>query len=125
MGSLTNELNPLDTNRSGKVTAADALAVINALANEELNNFAVPLRVVAALDGHQLDANGSGVITAGDALVVINYLAEQLASDAPVEAEQASWSDAVASTFAAVDDDEDDDWLAVLAADQDASRGKF
>jgi hypothetical protein len=122
VGSLTNPLNPLDTNLDGEVTARDALAVINALARGDLNSSGSPLRVVAALGGYRLDASGDGRISALDALRVINGLAQQnLASEAEslaAQQSQAMWAVSADSVFADLDDDEDD-LLQLLALDME------
>jgi hypothetical protein len=122
-GSLSNELNPLDTNVDGKVTARDALVVINALGRGYIDPAASPLRVVAAMGGYRLDASQDGTISALDALRVINGLA--ILNNNGVESasgEQASWATAADSVFA--DSDDDDDLLTLLAADQEYQRVK-
>ena len=85
-----------------------------------------PLRVVASLGGFQLDASGDGTISALDALRVINGLAQQslegesLAADPPVSA----WAASADSVFAADMEDDEDDLLVLLAADQELQRAK-
>lgn len=64
-----NFTNPLDVDDSGLVTAADALAVINAL---NWNDFKSGYVDESATQ--YLDVNGSGNVTAVDALMVINAL---------------------------------------------------
>jgi Ca2+-binding RTX toxin-like protein len=121
LGSLTNELNPLDTTVDGVVSARDALVVINALGRGDFNQTSSPLRVVASLGGFRLDASQDGKISSLDALRVINGLAVQ----DPVleEPESTSWAVAADQAIAGMDDD-DDDLLALLAFDQELSRVK-
>lgn len=64
-----NFTNPLDVDDSGMVTAADALAVINALNWNDFKSFYVNESAT-----QYLDVNGSGHVTAVDALMVINAL---------------------------------------------------
>ncbi len=122
VGSLTNELNPLDTTVDGKVTARDSLVVINALGREGLNQTANPLRVVASLGGLRLDANEDGIISSLDALKVINGLAQL--SNASAEAESIAWAASADNAIAGLDDDDDDDLLSLLASDQEQQRIK-
>ncbi|TWU03643.1 dockerin type I domain-containing protein [Neorhodopirellula pilleata] len=104
-----------DVNLDNRVTALDALIVIN-----ELNR----LNAISSASGEfgntdfdsSVDVNGDGFISAIDALQVINFLNSNVDSAGPIESEPipASWQLA--------DDDEDDmlhaDWLEVLAEDQ-------
>ncbi|MCG8650173.1 MAG: dockerin type I domain-containing protein [Pirellulales bacterium] len=122
LGSLSNESNRFDTNGDGSVTALDALVVINALARENLDTSGNALRVVASLGGFQLDASDDGSITSLDALQVINELARTSLGSG--EAEQLAWSSATDSVIADLDDEKDDDLLALLAADQEQQRVK-
>lgn len=68
---FTNVNNPLDVNNDGKISAFDALVIIN-----ELNLNGGPLAAPAGgfIRAPFLDVNGNGQITAFDALQVINYL---------------------------------------------------
>ncbi len=120
-GTLTNQANPLDTNVDGKVSALDALVVINALARGDLNASSSPNRVVASLNGYRLDASGDGLITALDALRVINGLADSDSEGQSVRSDghqpPLAWATA-ADTFAGTVDDDDDDLLSLLAQDQ-------
>ncbi len=121
-GSLTNQLNPLDTNGDGKVTALDALVVINALGRGDIDPNASPLRVVQALGGMHLDASGDGVISSLDALRVINGLVRlNQAGESEAPAAAASWAASADSVIAALDDD-DDDLLLLLALDAELTR---
>lgn len=123
-GSLSNELNPLDTTVDGQVTARDALVVINALGKADFNQVASPLRVVASLGGYKLDASQDGAITALDALRVINGMAEIDVADAElVDRADATWAAATDSVIADLDDDEDD-LMELLAADREYQREK-
>ncbi len=118
IGSLTNEANPLDTNVDGKVSALDALVVINAIARGDLNSGANPLRMVASLNGYRLDASGDGDISALDALRVINGLTDSEAeSEAPQNQSAIAWSTAADGVHSTSDDD--DDLLDLLAHDHD------
>jgi hypothetical protein len=62
----------LDTNGDGRISAADALAVINYIGR--LGN-AGPGELGSEFPSH-LDSNEDGKVTARDALVVINHLAQ-------------------------------------------------
>jgi hypothetical protein len=119
-GSLTNEANRFDTNNDGRVSALDALVVINALGRENLDTTGNPLRVVAVLGGYQLDASGDGNISSLDALQVINELSRQNLSTA---GELAGWA-ASADTVIADLGNDDDDLLQLLAADLEQQRIK-
>lgn len=64
-----NATMPMDTTGDGRVTAIDALAVINTL------NSSGPQNVdVAAASPGLLDVNGNGVVSAADVLQIINHL---------------------------------------------------
>ena len=122
---MTNDLNPLDTNVDGKVSALDALVVINALGRGDIDSSSNPLRVVAALNGYRLDASGDGDISALDALRVINGLNDQ---DGAGESAFAGESLSAVAWSAAADgihgnSDDDDELLQLLAQDQDLLRG--
>jgi hypothetical protein len=65
----TNPVQPLDANGDNRITAFDALAVINFLNLHGVSNDPLGLRMTA-----HLDVNGDGKISAFDALGVINYL---------------------------------------------------
>ncbi len=119
--SLTNELDRFDTNLDGKVSALDALVVINALGRTDHIQLASPGRVVAALGGFKLDASVDGNITSLDALQIVNELARRGGSSA--EAEQSSWA-ASADSVISVLDDNDEDLLLLLATDAEMSRVK-
>lgn len=68
---LTNIHNPLDVNNDGKITAFDALAVIN-----QLNLAGGPTSVPTGgfIRAPFLDVDGNSSVSAFDALQVINYL---------------------------------------------------
>ncbi len=123
VGSLTNLDNRFDTNGDGRVSALDALVVINAMAQERFEHLTLstPLRAVASLGGFQLDASGDGSISALDALQVINELGRRSLSTA---GEQASWAQSADSVIADLDDEDDSDLLALLASDQENQRVK-
>ena len=127
IGSLSNELNPLDTTVDGIVSARDALVVINALGRGDFDQDSHPLRVVASLGGFRLDASQDGVISILDALQVVNGLSKQnLLSEAEslaVPPSQASWATLADGAISDLDDDEDD-LLALLAADREQQRVK-
>ncbi len=122
LGSLTNDLNPYDTNADGVVTPLDVLHVLNALNRGKTNQVSQPLRALASFGGYYLDVSRDGNITPLDALQVINALSkiakpsgEAPTNSAPVDA----WSAAVDSVFADPgDDDEEDDLLDLLSLEQ-------
>lgn len=123
LAELTNDLNPLDTTVDGKVTARDALVVINALNRTDFDPGSNPLRVVSSLGGYRLDASGDGDITSLDALRVINGLAV-INNAASLNAESVSWATAADDVLGDLDDDEDDDLISLLASDQEQQRVK-
>ena len=112
-GDMTNPDNPLDVNNDQKVSASDALAIINYLGQ---NN--------AAGEGEQLgatnssgnviypDTSGNGSVAASDALRVINALAEGEVVDPPAPD--------LSVTSVSVDEDENEG-TAVLANTGDTS----
>jgi hypothetical protein len=118
LGSLTNELNPLDTTGDGKVTARDALVVINSLGHIDLDPYANPLRAVASLGGYQLDASQDGRISSLDALRVINGLAIEASQPEGESSIQAGsdWAGLADQVFADLDEDQDD-LIALLAVE--------
>ena len=119
LGTLTNELNPLDTTGDGDVTALDALVVINALGRGiDSNAHSNPLRLVASLGGYRLDASQDGIVSALDALNVINGLARaQLATGGESLAPVASgWANMADQAIANLDED-GEDLLELLAED--------
>ncbi|WP_146522014.1 dockerin type I domain-containing protein [Stieleria varia] len=129
VGSLTNDINALDTNLDGRVSALDALVVINALRDLRENPVTRPSRTVNAFNGLRLDASADGNITALDALYVINGLKDQ-AGAGNAEGEMVrpvsvpvSWSLAADSALDS-SDDENDDLLDLLAYDQELQRIK-
>ncbi len=125
VGSLTNELNPLDTNVDGVVTARDALVVINAIGRGDIDPSASPMRVVAALGGLHLDASQDGRISSLDALRVINGLAQlNLAAESEAPAVEETWAVAADGVLAELGDDDEDDLLQLLAVDAELARVK-
>ncbi|TWU44125.1 hypothetical protein Q31b_16600 [Novipirellula aureliae] len=86
----TNPLNRFDVNNSGNVSAADALAIINALSDPVFSGadgtLIDPASVVDFSISKFLDPTGEGKLTANDALVIINFLSE--VSSPPPAAEQ-------------------------------------
>ena len=123
IGSQINPLNPLDTNVDGNVTALDALVVINSLARNDFNQVTVPSRIAATSNGFRLDASQDGVISALDALRVINGLG-QVTLESEAAGEQSVWATSADSVFSGLGEDDDDDLLAQLAADQEQQRIK-
>ncbi len=122
LNSMTNQLNEYDTNMDGQVTALDALVVINAMTigrESELVNS----QMLQLLGGIRPDVNGDGQISSLDALRVINRLAEERII---AEGEsQAGWADATDSALSGLDDDdEDQDLLQMLAQDAEQQRVK-
>ena len=65
----TNPLEPLDSNGDGRISAFDALIVINFL-----NLYGVSVDPLGPRMTSYLDVNGDGMISAFDALPVINFL---------------------------------------------------
>jgi hypothetical protein len=107
---LTNVASPLDTNLDGRITALDALLVVNELPDTIRYDYSNPIRLAASLGGRRLDANGDGRITALDALRVINGLDSHTAA----ESEASTWAFNIDDVMA---DDDEEDWLG-LATDQ-------
>ena len=68
----TNPLNRIDVDRSGEITASDALKVINRLSAQSTTILPVPGSSDSVTD--YFDVTGDGEATALDALQVINYL---------------------------------------------------
>jgi hypothetical protein len=73
-----NELNANDVNADNRVSASDALAIINEMGRHGSGNVPVDraLRQINA-EARYLDTNGDGVVTAVDALRVINYMGRE------------------------------------------------
>lgn len=105
IGSLTNQDNPLDTTRDGRVSTLDALVIINAIQSQKVDFDlnANPLRAVASMGGRQLDVSQDRKITVFDALLVINAMAtssaegEQVAPLSPIN--EATWTTATERVF--------------------------
>ena len=72
-----NAGSPFDSNRDGRVTAADALIIVNALTRnpESIDMVMKSERMIAPMTGLQMDTNNDFELSAGDALSVINHLA--------------------------------------------------
>ena len=111
---LRNPVDPRDVNGDGRVTALDALRVINALGRPELD-LSIPdnmgVRHVATLGASvgYLDTSGDGKVTALDALRVINRLH---ASEAPEgEGKPSALSQRAAAVDHVLSNEDDDDWL--------------
>ncbi len=110
------QLQPLDTNGDGNVTALDALVVINSLGASESESPENRTSTLPSL--YRLDANRDGKVTALDALTIINQLARRTPM---MESEFAAANDAMGplsfdiaiSSF----DDDDDDLLLLMAED--------
>ena len=119
--SLTNVADPFDVNDDGRVSALDALIIVNARFRGLTNDLSVPLRALAVLDGNRPDVNGDGNVSALDALNVITEITNRRSS---AEGEQVSWAASADNVIADLDDDDDDDLLSLLASDQEASRVK-
>lgn len=100
--SWTNPVNSSDVNGNGDATAADALAVINALAPgivvDDQDNLLDPTTVDPARFKFY-DANSDGRMTASDALFVINRIGRAQSSSEPEQA--------LGYWFAAVDESDD------------------
>ena len=81
--SWTNPINPSDVNGNGPGTAADALAIINALAPRLLVDNQDNLVDPATVDPSRFkfyDTNRDGRLTASDALFVINRIGREQVS---------------------------------------------
>ena len=74
--SFQNVADRFDVNRTGEVTALDALQVINRIARDA-NADLQPITSLDQFDGNFYDVNGDNRVTAFDALQVINQLANQ------------------------------------------------
>ena len=74
-----NAAKPLDANGDGRVTASDALMVINEMARQREGDLAVDhaLRQIDVLAGRFVDTSGDGRVTAIDALRIINQMARE------------------------------------------------
>jgi uncharacterized protein (UPF0179 family) len=109
---------PLDVNRDGRVSALDALAIINQI-SRMLSNDSESLAGSVGQDLSDYDANGDGRISALDALLVINHI-----SATNQEAE--STVDSVIPTLEAVapasQSSLDDDLIRLLANDNIIAR---
>ncbi|WP_342190377.1 Ig-like domain-containing protein [Stieleria varia] len=66
----TNQLQSLDVNRDGRVSALDALLIINAIGRSDVDRFAIPEENI----GEFLDVNRDGRGSALDALNIVNAL---------------------------------------------------
>ncbi len=112
--SLRNLVDPHDVNGDGRVTALDALLVINTLSRPDLD-LSIPdnmgVRHVAALGTSvgYLDTSGDGKITALDALQVINRLQVGGAPDG--EGETSVLTQRAAAVDHVLSDEDDEDWL--------------
>lgn len=67
---------PLDVSGDGRITALDALLVINELNSRQVSTATGQLlpRASASEVDRFFDTNGDGVVTPLDALLVLNYL---------------------------------------------------
>ena len=104
---------PLDVNRDGRVSALDALAIINQI-NRMLANDSesVAGSVDQALSDY--DANGDGKISALDALLVINHIS---ATNQEAESTVDSVIPSLEAVTPAPESSLDDDLIRVLADD--------
>ncbi|MEO1615149.1 MAG: dockerin type I domain-containing protein [Planctomycetota bacterium] len=100
---------PMDVNRDGRITPADALYVINLLGrggqSEDASDSDTRRRMLSGVP----DANRDNLVTARDALVVINRLAR--ASQAESEGITANWAGGVDQIFSESLDEDDDWWV--------------
>ena len=126
---LTNSENRYDVNNDGKVTALDALIVINAISRGLTNAEASQAPRLLAAGGNYLDVDSNEVVTAFDALLVINEInrrggtgsgeGESTANPSSNESYTAAVDD-VFQQISLDDDDDDTDWI---AADLESRRG--
>ncbi len=98
----------VDTNRDGKLTARDALVVINALGRGASGNGEIDVTSLSAND-----VNGDGKVSALDALQIINALARNSSSNVEGEvphqfAVSSIFADSVIAQWNDDSDDEDD-----------------
>ena len=118
--SLMDAADPMDANRDGRISPADALFVINRLATLHLS-AASELLWSERLAQTLADVNRNGSIEPRDALQVINYLAKTDTSQtsatehATRSEESLRWSGAVDQVFD--DRQSEDDWLAEQSGD--------
>ncbi|WP_236622154.1 dockerin type I domain-containing protein, partial [Novipirellula maiorica] len=126
---LTNAVNKYDVNNDGKVSALDALTVINAISRGFTNAEASQAPRLLAAGGDYLDVDSNEVVTAFDALLVINEMnrlgqrGNSGQAEMPVQSSSNDhYTDAVDDIFSQVslDDDEDTDWI---LADLESRRG--
>ena len=74
--SYQNPILQADVNADGRVSAIDALRVINFLnRNQTSGSTSVPVSEIGTAPPDYLDVNGDGAVSASDALFVINQLA--------------------------------------------------
>ncbi|MCC9601047.1 carboxypeptidase regulatory-like domain-containing protein [Stieleria sp. JC731] len=118
-----------DTNRDGRVSALDALVVINHLGRQQVSMNSSAEGEGPSASNSQYDVNGDGAVSALDALLVINRLSQEYAaSRAEFELVSAARDSARSvdhvflSPSVDADDDEDDQMLRVLADDQQKLR---
>lgn len=115
----------LDVNADGRISAADALLVIQALLKPQgavASSLALTSSASAGLGG-RLDVNGDGRVSVRDALEVISYLVTPHIPAATQLSAPASISVPTATALAAVDQahsDEDDPIAANALVDSDA-----
>tara|TARA_R110002049_G_scaffold2750_9_gene22389 strand:- start:63754 stop:66336 length:2583 start_codon:yes stop_codon:yes gene_type:complete len=104
---------PFDTNGDGRVTAADALVIVNALSRrpERSDGLMPSRRANAPTTGLQMDTNNDYVLTAGDALSVVNYLARMQSTEASGEFIEHGRLDHVETVDELV---RDGDWIGTL-----------
>ena len=111
---------PLDVNNDGKISAFDALLIVNHM-NQHGPGAAPPSS--QSQQAPYLDVNGSGTVTASDALAIVNYLnANASATEQPAaegEADEFFSSLGTSSTTS-----QSDDVLALLADDLETQRRK-
>ncbi|WP_345322930.1 Ig-like domain-containing protein [Novipirellula rosea] len=126
---LTNGENRYDVNNDGKVTALDALTVINAISRGLTNAEASQAPRLLAANNHYLDVDSNEVVTAFDALLVINEMNRLGQRGSSGQSEQSvqdnsskNYSAAVDDVFSGslLDDEEDTDWI---TADLESRRG--
>jgi|GEM_PF-1656499 len=73
--SLTNRVNAHDVNSDGRVSPADALAIINGLNRGlQIDSIDSPIRALAMTRGLLMDTNGDGKVSPLDALQILNRL---------------------------------------------------
>ncbi|HUE73617.1 MAG TPA: CHRD domain-containing protein [Pirellulaceae bacterium] len=114
-----SDRDPRDVNNDGKITAFDALLIINHM---NQHGPGTPVVQTAFPRAPFLDVNGNGTITASDALAVVNYLNAK-ASGAALPSPEGE-ADEFFSTLGERSRSSEDEVLALLADDLESQQSK-